>query len=452
VPTLRHALFAVVALGRGLGLPQIATAPFCPSEVSGSVAMPRDAGFWQRLRLSLGPGLLVAVGYMDPGNWTTNLQGGAAFGGGLAAVVAVSGLVAIGFQLLAARLGLATGTDLAVAARRRWGHGVAFTLWVAMELAIVATDVAEVLGAAVALEILFGLPILVGIVVTSLDVFLVLGLKGAGFRRLEAITLALVVLVATAIAVDLVLVGGPLGETLRQAARPLDALAAPDGTLLALGIVGATLMPHNLFLHSSVVCTRRDGDVARASRWATLDTVLTLGLAIFVNLGLLALAATAFHAHGLTAMADLQDASRALADGDGGRTAARIAADLFAVGLLASGLSSTFTGTIVGQVVLEGFLELKIPCWLRRIVTRGLALVPALCGVAMLGEAGVGDLLEGSQVTLALLLPLALIPLILLSGDRRLMGPLAAGGPVRAVAWILCLCLIAANAVLILRG
>lgn len=448
---VRYAATAALGLMRRVGLPLTATAPFCPSEVVGVVAMPRDAGFFERLRLSIGPGLLVAVGYMDPGNWTTNLQGGARFGGALAVVVAVSGLVAIGFQLLAARLGIAAGADLAVAVRRRWGRRAAVPIWLAMETAIVATDLAEVLGAALGLQILFGLPLAAGIVLTTLDVILVLGLKGAGFRRLEAITLGLVALVAASVAIDLALVGASLGETLSQAGRPMEALSSRQGVLLALAIVGATLMPHNLFLHSSVVRTRgAGGDVRRASRWATADTVVTLGLAIFVNLGLLALAAAAFHANGLTEMSDLREATRRLAETGGGGTTAGIAASLFAVGLLASGVSSTFTGTIVGQVVMEGFIELKIPCWSRRIITRGLALVPALVGVVWLGEAGVGDMLEGSQVTLAVLLPVAIAPLILLSGDRSLMGPLVAPGWVRTVAWGLCVALVAANGVLIL--
>lgn len=439
---------------RRFGLPLTATAPFCPSEVAGSVVMPRGAGFWQRLRLSVGPGLLVAVGYMDPGNWTTNLQGGAKLGGGLAAVVVMSGLVAIGFQLLSARLGLAAGTDLAVTIRRRYGRGVSLALWLAMEIAIVATDVAEVLGAAVALQILFGLPLVAGIVVTSLDVFLVLGLKGAGFRRLEAITLGLIALVASAVVVDLILVGGSLAATIAEASRPMEALRAPQGMMLALGIVGATLMPHNLFLHSSVVCTRRDegGDLRRTARWATVDAVVTLGLAVLINLGLLALAATAFHANGLTDLTDLQDAARRLSEHGPSETSARIAAVLFALGLLASGLSSTFTGTVVGQVVMEGFLELRIPCWSRRVLTRGLALVPALIGIGWLGEAGAGDLLEGSQITLAFLLPAALAPLILLSGDRTLMGPLTASRWTRSLAWLCFAGLLAANGVLIFSG
>jgi len=444
----------LVFAARRLGLPQLATAPFCPSEVSGSVVTPADAGFWTRLKLALGPGLLVAVGYMDPGNWTTNLQGGAKLGGGLVAVVILSGLVAIGFQLLAARQGLAAKADLAKAIRCRWGFRAAFPLWIAMEIAIIATDVAEVLGAALAFNILFGLALPMGVLVTSLDVFLILGLKGAGFRRIEAIILGLIALIVSALVINLVLIGGPLGATLAQAAHPVDALRAPNGLFLALGIVGATLMPHNLFLHSSVVGTRRDegGDILRTARWAAFDTGVTLSLAILVNLGLLVFAALAFHANGLTEIADLQIATRTLAEGDAGSRAAGIAATIFALGLLASGLSSTFTGTIVGQVVMEGFLDLKIPCWMRRVITRGLALVPAFVGVIWLGGDRVGDLLEASQVILAVLLPFALAPLILLSGDKKMMGPLVASRWTLLSAWSLFGVLVAANGLLLWGG
>jgi len=416
-----------------LGLPTIATAPFCPGEVEGSVQVPLGASLLKRALVFLGPGLLVAVGYMDPGNWATDIEAGSRLGEALLFVVVGSGAAAILFQILSARLGVATGLDLAQACARRYPRGARIGLWLLAELAIVATDVAEVLGGALALELLFRVPVAVGILITTLDLFLVLGLKGAGFRRVEAIILALVSTIALCVTVEAVLSHPNIGDILRGLTPNLASVRNPMGLYLALGIVGATLMPHNLFLHSSVVQTRRiepDG-IPMAMRFNALDTTTALVGATVVNAALLILAAGAFHAHGLTGVATIEDAHRLLSPATG----AGVAGVLFAVGLLASGQSATFTGTIAGQVILEGFLDFRIPCWQRRVVTRGLAVAPALAGVLLLGPGAVGTLLVGSQVVLAVQLPFTLYPLLRITGDRRWMGEFVSPAWLAVLAW-----------------
>jgi manganese transport protein len=424
----RAGLFA-----RRLGLPAIATAPFCPGEVEGTVQVPLHAALYKRVLLFLGPGLLVAVGYMDPGNWATDIEAGSRLGAALLFVVVGSGAAAILFQILAARLGVATGLDLAQACALRYPRRARIALWLLAELAIVATDIAEVLGAALALNLLFHLPLAAGIVVTTFDLVLVLGLKGAGFRRVEAIILALVSTISVCVLVEAVLSHPNTGEILRGLQPNLAIVRSPLGLYLALGIVGATLMPHNLFLHSSVVKTRQveAPGKAMAMRLNLLDTATALVGATIVNAGLLILAAGAFHANGMTDVATIGDAHRLLSP----MTGVGFAGVLFAVGLLASGQSATFTGTIAGQVILEGFLEVKIPCWQRRLITRGLAVGPALVGVLMLGEGAVGMLLVGSQVVLAAQLPFTLYPLLRITGDRRWMGQFASPAWLSAVAW-----------------
>jgi manganese transport protein len=430
-------------LARRLGLPAIATAPFCPSEVEGAVQIPLHAALSKRVLLFLGPGLLVAVGYMDPGNWATDIEAGSRLGAALLFVVVGSGLAAILFQILAARLGVATGLDLAQACARRYPRRTRIALWLLAELSIVATDIAEVLGAALALELLFHLPLAAGIVVTTLDLVLVLGLQGAGFRRVEAIILALVGTISVCVLVEAILSHPDMGEVLRGLRPNLATLRSPEALYLALGIVGATLMPHNLFLHSSVVKTRQvaPSGKAMAMRLNALDTTTALVGATIVNAGLLILAAGAFHANGLTDVATIQDAHRLLTP----TTGVGFAGVLFAVGLLASGQSATFTGTIAGQVILEGFLEVSIPCWQRRLITRGLAVGPALVGVLVLGPGAVGILLVGSQVVLAAQLPFALYPLLRITGDRRWMGEFASPFWLAAIAWVCFAALTAAD-------
>jgi manganese transport protein len=427
---------------RWLGWPTLATAPFCPAEVQGEIKLPRVGTFWRKISAAAGPGLLVAIGYMDPGNWATDIEAGSRLGTGLLFVVIGSGLAAILFQTLAARLGVA-GYDLAEACRARYSKPVRTGLWLLAELAIIATDVAEVLGAALALKLLFGLPLAWGVVLTTFDLFLVLGLKGAGFRKVEAIILGLIAIIGASLLINLVVAPPALADIGAGLIPSFAALEQPHALYLALGIVGATIMPHNLYLHSSVVQTRKiePGGERAALALNTFDTVVALAIAMAVNGAILLLAASAFHANGSTGVASIEEAHNLLAPATG----VALSGAIFAVGLLASGLSATFTGTIAGQVILEGFLDIRIPCWQRRVISRGLAVIPALIGILWLGDAGVGPLLVLSQVVLAAQLPFALYPLIRVTASRRTMGTLAAPYWLVAVAGALFLVLTAAD-------
>jgi manganese transport protein len=430
-------------------LPRFATAPFCPSEVRGSVAVPTGAPFWQRALRFAGPGLLIAVGYMDPGNWATDIEAGSVFGYSLLFVVLLSSVAAIVLQVLALRLGIVARMDLARACRERYAPGVRHALWLMAEIAIVACDVAEVLGSALALHLLFGVSLVTGILITAFDTVIVLGLKGKGFRQVEAIVLGLIVTIGVCFAAELALVGPDWHQVASGLVPHADALRDPRALYIAIGILGATVMPHNLYLHSSIVQTRAVGndDASRrnALRMSTLDTVVSLLLALLVNAAILTLAARAFHGTGHSGVTEIQDAYHLL-DPIVGSGAASL---LFGVALLASGQSSTFTGTIAGQVMMEGFLQLKIPCWQRRLITRGLALVPALCGVLWLGDGGVGTLLVASQVVLSLQLPFAIWPLVRLTSDRNVMGRFANGRWLKASAWGLFTVITAANVALL---
>jgi manganese transport protein len=429
----------------GLKLPETATAPFCPSEVEGSIAVPRGAPLGTRLARFVGPGLLVAVGYMDPGNWATDIAAGSGYGFDLLFVVVAASLAAILLQSLALRLGMASGLDLAQACRRRYGRLPNLALWVMAEIAILATDVAEVLGGALAIKLLLGLPLWAGILLTAFDMLLVVGLKGRGFRQVEAIVGALVATIALCFLIELIIVP-PDPRALAAGLVPdLGRLAQPGALAVAIGIVGATVMPHNLYLHSSIVQARRvDGGrdgLRKAIRIANLDSAVSLLLAMLVNAAILTLAAGAFHANGHIPVTGIDEAYRLLSP----ITGAKAAALFFGIALFASGQSSTFTGTIAGQVVLEGFLKLKIPCWQRRVITRTIAIIPALAGVLWFGDGGVGPMLVLSQILLSLQLPFAIWPLIRSASDRGIMGELAAGAPAVAGAWALFAIISAAN-------
>jgi len=418
-------------------LPTTATAPFCPSEVKGSITIDASASRWSKLKRFFGPGLLIAIGYMDPGNWATDIQAGSQFGYALLWVVVFSSLTAIFLQMLAARLGLVAGKDLAQASYDRYGPAGRLIQWVTAEISIIACDIAEVLGCALAFKLLLGVPIAWGIVLTALDTLIVLGLQGKGFRQIEAIVLVLIGTMAACFVVQTVMIA-PEWRMVFKGLVPRDpGHDRKDAIVIALGIVGATIMPHNLYLHSSVVQTRRvvggtRGTIRDTLALVRIDTVVSLAIATLVNAAILVLAGSAFHATGQTNVTDIEQAYRLIAPLAGGA-----AALLFGVALLASGQSSTLTGTIAGQVIMDGFLHMKIPCYQRRLITRGLALVPALIGVLWLGEGSVGRLLVWSQVLLSLQLPFAMWPLIRSVSDRRLMGEHAIGKGMRASAWIL---------------
>lgn len=426
-------------------LPTTATAPFCASEVRGSIEVPAAASSRQQLARFLGPGLLISVGYMDPGNWATDIAAGSQFGFSLLYVVVSASLMAIVLQYLSLKLGLVTGRDLAQNIQHYYGPKTNVVLWLFGELAIIACDVAEVLGTALAFKLLFGCNLLTGIVITALDTVIILSLQGKGFRRLEAIILGLVMTVSLCFVAQLFLARPdpvsiftgliPTGETLLN----------KDSWYLAIGIIGATVMPHNLYLHSSIVQTRRFSDradhVKQAIKLSTIDSTVSLFLALFVNASILILAAQVFHVNGHNTVAEIEDAHALISPLLG----TSLAGILFAVALLASGQSSTFTGTIAGQVIMEGHMKWKIPCWQRRMITRGLALLPAFFGVLWLGEHSVGKLLVLSQVVLSLQLPFALFPLIQFVGRKSVMGAEVVKRRTQFIGWAFFLVVTLAN-------
>jgi manganese transport protein len=438
-----------------LGLPKTATAPFCPSEVKGTVLVSPAIPAWQRALRFAGPGLLISVGYMDPGNWATDIQAGSQYGYALLFVVLLSSLAAIVLQCLSARLGLVTGRDLAVLTRENYGRTPSFVMWMLAELAIVATDLAEVLGSALAFKLLLGVALPWGVLLTTFDTLIVLGLKGRGFRQIEAIILGLVATIGLCFFVELAFVPTDWRAVAAGFVPSITLLSSEQPLYLAIGILGATVMPHNLYLHSSIVQTRSvlqvgdssGGGLGEAIRLVRLDTVGSLMLALIVNAAILILAGSAFHGSGHTGVADIEDAYHLL-DPIAGTAAAGL---LFGLALFASGQSSTFTGTIAGQIILEGFLKMSIPCWQRRLITRALALGPALAGVLLLGDHAVGRMLVLSQVVLSLQLPFAMWPLIRFTGRQDLMGQFANSMLTRMVSWGLFAVISAANVWLVLQ-
>jgi manganese transport protein len=370
---------------------------------------------WKRFLAYIGPGYMVSVGYMDPGNWGTDIAGGAQYGYALLWVILASNLMAILLQILCARLGLVTGKDLAQACRDYYKKPVALVLWFLCEIAIIACDLAEVIGSAVALELLFGIPLLVGVLITSLDVLLLLGLMRFGFRKIEAIVMVLVATVATCFALQIFATKPEWSGVLHGLITPQ--LPDKNALFIALGILGATVMPHNLYLHSSIVQTRKTKNIKEDIRHSTLDTVIALGMAFFVNAAILIVSAAYFHASGKTDVTELGEAHTLLKPLFGG-----MAATAFAVALLASGQSSTITGTLAGQIVMEGFLHLKIAPWKRRLITRGLAIIPAVILILINGGKDTVGLLTFSQVILSLQLSFAIFPLMMFTSDRNRMG------------------------------
>ncbi len=418
--------------------PHTATAkPFDPAGGIPPVPGGGEPSLGRKLLRFAGPGLLVSVGYMDPGNWATDIESGSRFGYGLLFVVLLASLSAMLLQTLCVRLGIVAQKDLARACRDHYPRAVNIFLWLGAELAIIACDLAEVLGSALALFLLFDLPITVGIAITALDTLLILALQGAGFRRIEAIILVLVLTITGCFMVELALAPPDWSSVALGFVPSLERLQQPGALYLAIGIVGATVMPHNLYLHSHIVQNRlrSDSDAGRreAIRFSTADTIFSLSIALLVNAAILILAASVFHHNGHRAVSDIGDAYRLIEPIVGSAAAAT----LFGVALLAAGQSSTFTGTLAGQIVMDGFLDLRIALWQRRLVTRLLALVPAFVGVQWFGEDGIGKMLVLSQVVLSFQLPFAMWPLIRLTANRRIMGGFASGRLMQASAWVL---------------
>ncbi len=394
---------------------------------AGPSAGGQPRGFWRQFLVFVGPGYLVATGYMDPGNWATSIAGGSAFGYQLLFVALLSSLMAIVMQSLAARLGIASNRDLAQMCREALPRPVSLGLWVLAELAICATDLAEVIGTAIGLNLLFGIPIGVGTLLTAADVFLILALQRLGFRWIEAFVMALLVLIAVCF-FGQVLLARPQWSAVASGMLPNTLVLSNSTALyLAIGMIGATVMPHNLYLHSSLPQTTRDlgegiDERRRSLRFVTLDTIIALLFALVINASIIIIAAAAFNAHGQAAVTDISDAYRLIAPLLG----APMAATLFAVALLACGFNSTITATLSGQIVMEGFLRIRLPNWLRRLVTRAIAIVPAIITVMWFGEASIGRLLILSQVILSLQLPFAMFPLLMFTANRTHMGALIA--------------------------
>jgi len=417
-----------------------------------SIAVPHPgAGVLRKLLAFAGPGYLIAVGYMDPGNWATDLAGGARFGYTLLSVILLSNLIAILLQALSLKLGIVTGRDLAQACRDHYSRPVSFALWVGCEIAIAACDLAEVIGSAIALNLLFGIPLLWGVCLTALDVLMILLLQQRGFRWLEAFVLALVVTIAVCFAVEVILSRPAAREVLGGLVPSAEIVTNPAMLYIAIGILGATVMPHNLYLHSSIVQTRKVGaDEAskrEAIRYATIDSTAALLFAFLVNGAILVVAAATFHTSGHRDVADIHDAYQLLTPLLGSAAAS----GLFALALLASGQNSTITGTLAGQIVMEGFLDIRLPAWLRRLITRLIAIVPAVVVTALYGETGTGKLLILSQVILSLQLSFAVVPLVYFTSQKSKMGPFANGKPLAATAWVVAAVIIGLNAWLLIE-
>ncbi|MBA8818819.1 divalent metal cation transporter [Ochrobactrum sp. P6BS-III] len=396
------------------------------SDVHRSVAVNRSGSRFRRAMAFVGPGYLVAVGYMDPGNWATSLAGGSRFGYALLSVVLLSNLMAVLLQALCTRLAIATGRDLAQACRDAYPRLLAWPLWLLAELAICATDLAEVIGTAIGLNLLFGIPLEIGVIITAADVLLVLYLQNKGFRRVEALIMTLLAVIALCFLVQILMAQPKWNEVILGFAPTVEIIRNPDMLYIALGIIGATVMPHNLYLHSGIVQTRDYGHTTaekrEAIRYSTLDSTIALTFALLVNASILILAAASFNATGNTGVEDL-DKAHALLNPLLGSS---LAPTLFAIALLCCGLNSTITATMAGQIVMEGFIRIRLKPWLRRAITRFVAIVPAAVVTIMYGSQGTTELLILSQVVLSLQLPFAVIPLVMFTAEKKKMGSLVA--------------------------
>src|SRR5437016_10557863 len=390
-------------------------------EVHRTIPIARDAGFWRKLLAFSGPGYLVAVGYMDPGNWATDLAGGSQFGYMLLSIILLSNLMAILLQSLCARLGIVTGRDLAQGCRDHYSRPVSFGLWILCELAICACDLAEVIGSAIALNLLVRIPLVFGVCITELDVLAVMYLQTKGFRYIESLVIGLIVMIGGCFLFEVIFSQPKIVDLARGFFPNPEIVRNRDALYIAIGILGATVMPHNLYLHSSIVQTRKyeqnAAGKAEAIKFATLDSTVALMFALFINAAILIVSAASFHGAG-EKVEEIQEAYKLLSPVLG----VTVASALFAVALLASGQNSTLTGTLAGQIVMEGFLNIRLRPWLRRLITRLIAIIPAVIVTAISGEKGTTDLLVLSQVVLSLQLSFAVVPLVLFTGDRRKMG------------------------------
>jgi manganese transport protein len=417
-------------------------------EVYASVPV-SQRGFWRKLLAFSGPGLMVAVGYMDPGNWATDLAGGAQFGYTLLSVVLISNFMAILLQHLSLKLGIVSGRDLAQACRDHFSRPVSFALWVLCEIAISACDLAEVIGSAIALNLLFGLPLMAGVVVTALDVVIVLFLQNKGFRYIEALVASLIGVVGLCFAYEIVASAPAFSPIVSGLIPSPEIVKNPQMLYLAIGILGATVMPHNLYLHSSIVQTRAfertDRGKSMAVRFATIDSTIALLFAFFINAAILIVSAATFHGTKHSNVVDINKAYELLTPVLG----VSFASTVFALALLASGQNSTLTGTMAGQIVMEGFLDLRLRPWVRRLLTRMVAIVPAVAVAGIYGEHGIGQLLILSQVILSLQLSFAVVPLVMFTSDRRKMGRFANRPALAGLAWIVTIAIILLNAYLL---
>src|SRR6195952_3175141 len=437
----RRGALSVSGWRSGSGVDALRSLP----EVNATVPVPVGGHWFRRLLAFAGPGYLVSVGYMDPGNWATDLAGGSQFGYTLLSVILLSNVMAILLQALAARLGIATGRDLAQSCRDSFSKPVNLTLWLACELAIIACDLAEVIGTAIALQLLFGIPLIAGTLITVLDAFLLLLLMNRGFRFFEAFVIALLIVIAVCFAVQIVAAAPPVAAVLHGFIPSPAIVTNPEMLYVAIGIIGATVMPHNLYLHSSIVQTRAyprtDEGRRDAIKWATADSTVALMLALFINAAILIVAAATFHESGHADVAEIGKAFELLSPLLG----LGMASTLFAIALLASGLNSTVTATLAGQIVMEGFLRLRMPGWARRLLTRGIAIIPVVIVTWIYGERGTGQLLVFSQVVLSMQLPFAVIPLVRFVSDRNKMGTFAISRPVAILAWVVAGIIVALN-------
>jgi manganese transport protein len=421
------------------------------SEVHRSLVIPPSASFVRKLLAFAGPGFLVAVGYMDPGNWATDLAGGSKYNYSLLTVIMMSNLMAILLQALSLKLGIVTGRDLAQACRDHFSRPVSFALWVICELAIAACDLAEVIGSAIALNLLFGIPLLVGVCVTALDVIVVLFLQNKGFRYIEALVITLIAVIGGCFAWEL-LASRPDVVGIAKGFLPSPQIVTDPGMLyIAIGILGATVMPHNLYLHSSIVQTRRyetnSAGKREAIKFATIDSTLALMFALFINAAILIVSAATFYTRGRNDVAEIQEAYKLLSPLLG----VTGASTLFALALLASGQNSTLTGTLAGQIVMEGFLNIRLRPWLRRLITRLIAIIPAIAMTSISGEKGTTNLLVLSQVILSLQLSFAVFPLVIFTSDKVKMGEFVNRAWVKYLAWFVAMVIASLNAWLLLQ-